>query len=118
MKRIPSKILKIYVHAYQSKLWNELAEKTEKEELPLIGFGTPELNKEIKDILKKEEISPRDFIIREIPEISSEGDKRKVFAEAKDLKIKKIDEKTYEFEFVLPKGSYATEFIRQCYQES
>lgn len=116
LKKIPRKILKMYVHAYQSLLWNKAAEKTGDEELEMVGFGAAPAKKEIKEMMKKEGITARDFIIREIPELSSEGGKRKVFAEAKKLKIRKIDEKTYEFEFVLQKGSYATEFIKQSFQ--
>ncbi len=114
LRRIPLKILKMYVHAYQSLLWNRMTEGSDADELELIGFGT-NADKEIMGVLKKEGVKTRDFIIRQLPELSSEGDSRKVFAEAKDLKIKKIDEKTFEFEFVLPKGSYATVFIAQSF---
>ena len=71
---------------------------------------------EIKEILKREEITPRDFIIRAIPELSSEGDKRKVYSEVKELKIKKINEKTIELEFILQKGRYETKLISQFFQ--
>lgn len=114
LRKIPLKILKIYVHAYQSLLWNRMAENTEKKEIPIIGFAT-KLDQECKKILLKEGINQRDFIIREIPELTSEGDKRKVFVNVKKLEIKKIEEKDYMLKFMLPKGSYATEFIRQSF---
>ena len=115
LKKIPAKKLKMYVHAYQSFMWNRMAENSGKEEIHIIGFGT-EPDDEIKAVLEGEGITARDFIIREMPGLSSEGDVRKVFAEAKELKIRKIDKKTFEFEFILPKGSYATEIIRQSFQ--
>jgi tRNA pseudouridine13 synthase len=114
LKKIPKKILQMYVHAYQSSLWNMMAEQSDEEEIPLIGFGT-DADGKIKQILKREGITTRDFIIKEIPELSSEGGMRKVFADVDDLKIKQTDKTTIEFEFTLPKGSYATEFIKQCF---
>jgi tRNA pseudouridine13 synthase len=116
LKKVPIKKLKMYVHAYQSFLWNMLAEESKDDELEIIGFATAQTPK-IKQILKEESITTRDFIIKEIPELSSEGGVRKVFAEIKDLKVRKIGKKTFEFEFKLSKGSYATEFISQSFQE-
>ena len=116
LRKIPLKILKMYVHAYQSHLWNMLARQSNDEELPIIGFGTNETGK-VKEILAKEGIKTRDFVIRELPELSSEGEMRSVFADVKGLKISKKGKNAIEMEFSLPKGSYATEFIKQCFQE-
>jgi tRNA pseudouridine13 synthase len=121
LKILPLKILKIYIHAYQSWIWNQVVEKTEKKgKLPLIGFGTIIDNPVLADFLAEEGIEPRDFIIKEIPELSSEGDERKIIAEAKDLKIGKLEEddlnpgkKKVKISFTLPPGSYATEYIKQ-----
>lgn len=116
LRKMPIKILKMYVHAYQSLLWNRMAEKSGEEEIPLIGFGTIPGEKE-KNVMEEEGITTRDFIIKEIPELSSEGDSRKVFAGVKNLKIRKIEEKAFELEFELPKGSYATELVKQMLTE-
>jgi len=116
LRKIPIKILRMYVHAYQSLIWNRMAEKSKEEEIPIIGFGT-NLGEKEKKIMEEEGIKARDFIIKEIPELSSEGDSRKTFAEVKNLKIKKIGEKTLELEFELPKGSYATELVKQMLTE-
>lgn len=121
LKTLPLKILKIYIHAYQSWIWNKVVEKIEKKgALPLVGFGTIINNALLADFLAEERIEPRDFIIKEIPELSSEGDERKIIEEAKDLKIEKLDEdeinkgkKKVKIKFKLTKGSYATEFLRQ-----
>ena len=113
LRIIPKKIIKLYVHAYQSYLFNLMAKQSDKEYLPLIGFGTDE--NEIKEILDKENISTRDFIIKSFPEISSEGDLRKRIIQIEDLEIKKIDEKKYEISFTLPKGSYATVVIDELF---
>jgi tRNA pseudouridine13 synthase len=125
IKQVPLKILKLYVHAYQSYLWNKLAEMNNNQKnnfkLSIIGFGTEiepldyEIKEQILDILSKEEISERDFIIRQIPEISSEGAERELFTEVQDLKIKK-QEKGYKLKFKLKKGCYATEVIKQMFE--
>ncbi|MBW3004395.1 tRNA pseudouridine(13) synthase TruD [Candidatus Woesearchaeota archaeon] len=124
LKILPFKLLKIYIHAYQSWIWNKVVEKTEKKgELPLVGFGTIIDNSVLADFLAEEGIEPRDFIIKEIPELSSEGDEREILAEAKDLKIGKLEEdelnkskKKVLIKFTLSKGSYATEFLKQLFQ--
>ena len=123
LKILPLKVLKIYVHAYQSWIWNQVVEKIDKKgELPLVGFGTLVDNRVLADFLAEERIKPRDFIIKEIPELSSEGDVRKIMAEAKDLKIGELEDdelnqgkKKVKIQFKLPPGSYATEFIKQLF---
>ncbi|MBW2969652.1 tRNA pseudouridine(13) synthase TruD [Candidatus Woesearchaeota archaeon] len=116
LRCIPRKLLLLYIHAYQSQLWNKAAMRTDKEELPIIGFGTEEIDETTQKILNEEKLKLSDFIIRELPEASTEGATRKVWAEAKQLKITEEDGKII-LEFFLPKGSYATEFIRQAFQE-
>ncbi|MCK4521846.1 MAG: tRNA pseudouridine(13) synthase TruD, partial [Nanoarchaeota archaeon] len=117
LRTIPKKILKLYIHSYQSHLWNKLAEEKrnslENKKIQIIGFATKQ-TKEINDILKKEGITQRDFIIRQIPELSSEGAERDLFAEIQDLDVKKVD-KGYILKFKLKKGSYATEVVKQIF---
>ena len=113
LRSLNKKVLTLYVHAYQSWIWNEsvkkMIKKSEKiEELELIGFGNTFEN----EITKKENIKPRDFIIRQIPDLSSEGSVRKVWCKVKELVIAKVGEGV-KLKFFLPKGSYATVFIDQ-----
>ena len=134
LKKLPKKILIIYVHAYQSLLWNRAADeylrdyhksrdpgKAENVKIPLIGFGTEleEYSDEIKNIcrriLRDENLTERDFINRKIKELSSEGGERMLFAEVRDLRITKRDKGTYLLEFFLPKGCYATELVKQMF---
>ncbi|MCX6708341.1 MAG: tRNA pseudouridine(13) synthase TruD [Candidatus Woesearchaeota archaeon] len=121
LRKLPRKLLMLFVHAYQSLLWNKAAMLTDKEELPIVGFGTENIDEITQKMLEEEKIKPADFIVRELPEASAEGTERKVWAEAKELKIGKLEEdecfpgkKKITIEFFLPKGSYATEFIRAC----
>jgi tRNA pseudouridine13 synthase len=123
LRQINKRILQLYIHSYQSYLWNKTIKRLTKKKfnikVPIIGFGSEIKNKEIKeiieDILKKENIDYKDFIIKEIPELSSEGSKRDLFVKIKDFKINKIikDELNKNklkviISFSLPKGSYAT----------
>ncbi|MBT3297620.1 tRNA pseudouridine(13) synthase TruD [archaeon] len=152
LKKLSLKLLKIYVHAYQSYLWNKiLADYLDNNcdinrkikysqgefvfvnypdqflclELPLIGFHTDDWkgNQEIKllinKVMRKEKLDYEDFIIKQIPELSAEGDIRKAIVETKNLVLGKIEEddlnpdmKKVKVSFELNKGSYATMAIR------
>ncbi len=140
LKLIPKRLVKMYVHSYQSYLWNETVtnyliknEKIIKEidyslgkfvftdnlldlKIPLIGFMSEELeSKDIKPIIKfimeKENISYSDFIIKQIPELSLEGELRKIHVKIKDLDVSKSKE--IKLKFFLQKGSYATMVIKK-----
>jgi tRNA pseudouridine13 synthase len=131
IKTLPKKILMLYIHSYQSFIWNKTAEELMKIKgfgkknaknikVPVVGFGTELRNdavrKIVKSILQEEGISERDFIFRQMPELSSEGTERELFTDVKGLKIKKMDNKTYSLKFFLNKGCYATELIRQMFE--
>jgi tRNA pseudouridine13 synthase len=123
--------LRIYLHAYQSLLWNkcvDIYKKTNKKNIlfPLIGFGieTDALTKPIIDnILSLEDLKLKDFIIRQLPELSLEGAERDVFIDVKNLIIGSLEIDEFnigmnkcKISFELPKGSYATECIRQMFE--
>ena len=132
LQELPSKILLIYVHSYQSYLWNLEAEKyleknpdSEQRDLPLVGFYEPEdeESRQITDsILKEENLVYRDFIVREIPSISMEGSTRKLFCNIFDLEFGKLEDdelnpgkKKLLVKFFLEKGSYATMAIKYLF---
>jgi tRNA pseudouridine13 synthase len=122
LRKLPKKILKMYVHAYQSFLWNKVADKFDDvDSIPIIGFGSDieeeRTKKEYEKLMKEDCVTERDFIIRQLPNISAEGDDRDLFAEAKELEMEIIDKKTIKLKFKLKKGSYATEFIDQLFLE-
>jgi len=134
LKMLDRKVLRMYVHAYQSDLWNKTASEYVKNadkniKIPLIGFDT-ELdkldNKRLKDLILKliedEGITLRDFIIRQMPELSAAGAERMLFAEVKELKIGNLEEdelnkgmKKCVVSFELSKGSYATQVVKQMF---
>jgi tRNA pseudouridine13 synthase len=129
MRLIPLKIRKLYIHAYQSELFNEAVDSYVKEsskniKIPLIGFGT-ESSDIYRGIMAREEITTRDFIIRGMQELSSEGAERNAFVTIKNFKVisKGNDElnkgkKKIIVSFSLPKGSYATEAIDYLIQNN
>ena len=137
---IPLKTRKLFIHAYQSFLFNAiisefLGNNEEKKkingmQIPIIGFNfeiSSVKDKKLKDIIKKklgeEKLSPRDFIISQIPELTSEGACRNLFFELKGLKILEIDNdelnqntKKIKINFTLPKSCYATTLLEFIFQ--
>ena len=76
----------------------------------------------MKKILMKERITPRDFIIPQMPELSEEGTERNLFMFVSNLHLSnaKPDERNpqkYKIvtSFSLEKGSYATELIKYLF---
>jgi len=147
LQKVPKKILLLYVHAYQSYIYNltlnKLLEKYENvripysmgefvfvkenvgnKDIPLIGFDPdPEGDKKVLDIIEKileeKNVTHRDFVFHDLKYLSSEGTIRNMFMEIKDIEIGKSEEdelfsgkKKQTISFVLPKGSYATIFIK------
>lgn len=145
LRKIPKKILQMYVHAYQSYLWNSVVDeyikkrykyreikyclgglaiplqKVPNKNIPIVGFGTEFEDKDIKKIyenlMKKEKIILRDFIVRSMPELTNEGSLRDLTVEPKDFTISENNkkEKSYVVEFILQKGSYATMVIKTLF---
>ena len=89
--------------------------KKQEEIIPIVGFGV-DPNEITKEIMKEEEITQRDFIIRQIPELSAEGTQRNMFCEVKKLEIKKKGNDVL-LKFFLPKSCYATVFIDQLFNK-
>ena len=117
IKLVDKKLLLLFIHAYQSYIWNESVKKikTKPKTLPIVGFGTESVNQTIKEILKKEKITPRDFIIKQIPDLSAEGIERNVYAQVKNFKILEKAKDKVTLSFQLPKGSYATMVIKTLF---
>jgi tRNA pseudouridine13 synthase len=131
LRKLPRKLLIMFVHAYQSWIFNEILEKRTE----LVGFGPMEgdiLEKGIptalvpgyeaelargvqgkieEEILQKEWLSLRDFKIKIMPELSSRGLRRPTCTEASDFEILEQSKGMAKTRFSLPKGSYATTLL-------
>ena len=133
MRKIDTKILRMYVHAFQSYLWNRKvsgmfsSENSLRVEYSLGTLNVPAVKPKNCPVeipgfgsekISEEDISPRDFIVREIPGISSEGDSREILIDVNDLKIENNEKEILKLYFTLPKGSYATMFIKQLFSGS
>jgi len=132
LRQLPLKIRRIYVHAYQSWIWNKTVEeyvKKEKpiknEKIPIVGFGTEiksdKVGRIINKILQQEAITQRDFIISQMKEVTAEGGERDLFVKPIDFDIKLGKDELNEGKhkaviyFTLPKGSYATVVIKDLF---
>jgi tRNA pseudouridine13 synthase len=112
LNKINKKILRFYLHSYQSYLFNEavseylknkykrykeikyslgkfiFVDKKENIKFPLIGFDA-KFNKKDKiylEILKRENVKLEDFLIKELPWLIEETIYRDVFVDIKDFK--------------------------------
>ncbi len=141
LRRQPRRLLKFYISAYQSYIWNktliEILKKNKVKTLntpigelyfskfkiksfkiQIVNFDTPK-SKEIDKVLKEENISRMDFIIRELPELISDSSDREAIIEVNNIKSNWQDDDLnknkfkLELEFFLPNGCYATMLIKK-----
>lgn len=136
------RVLRFYISSYQSYLWNKILviklskdrdaiklkhpsgelilskSKFENFKIPIINFDSEE-NKQIEKILKEEGISKEDFIIKEIPELITEGKERDAFVDVENIGYRwdkdelNKNKLKLEVSFFLPKGSYATMLVKK-----
>ena len=130
LKLLPRPLLLMYVHAFQSMIFNrvvdELKDNSKNITIPLVGFGTElgtdKVSRMAREIMDAEGVTQRDFIIRQIPEISAEGSERELFFPVRKLKAGKPEPdelnngmKKLRLEFELGKGSYATIVVKHLF---
>jgi len=65
-----------------------------------------------KAVVASEGIRPEDFIIPEIPRISSKGTRREILAPMRDL-VARLEGGNLSLAFELTRGSYATSLVRE-----
>ena len=148
IRMLPKKRLIFYINAYQSWLWNRVVaeyllnkpgkywkvdyslgemvfadEMLENIEVPIIGYGEieGEFKESYEELLKEEGVKQDDFLIKEMPELVSEGSRRRLYACVKEMKIKYSNDDKHrekskaEMEFQLGAGSYATIVVKKMF---
>lgn len=131
IKRLPQGLQKLFVHAYQSYVFNSvLSDLIKKEfsdkdyEIPVPGYKTnlrdEEPDQKVKSALEEDEIELDDFKLRDLPSLQSEGTWRQCLVTVNDFELVEIGEDSLNIEsnklqlkFELSKGSYATSFLRE-----
>ena len=133
LQTLDKKLLSLYIHAFQSFVWNETSKRYLKNKykdafefqgfffvneikqqmhIPLIAFDTefqdPLVERFCLEVLKEQTITLDDFIIRTFPEIMPVTTLRPLFVNVTDFKTDNNN-----IQFTLPKGSYATTFLKQ-----
>ncbi len=124
LKVLPKKLRMMFIHAYQSFIYNKALSKYMKnkiyvERLPLVGYDT--IPDEISaEILASEGIKPENFKIDYLKDLSSKGEIRDCFTLIYDFEILNIEEDEMNagknkitIGFSLPKGCYATSLLRE-----
>ncbi len=142
LRRQPKRLLRFYVAAYQSYLWNKILagimskkrnavsyeysigkiffsrSRIKNFRIPLINFDL-EKDKYVKNIMNEEGIKKEDFIFRELPELISESQERDAFINVKKIKSRwgrddlNKGKLKLEVSFFLPKGAYATMVLKK-----
>ena len=140
LRKQPRRLLRFYISSYQAFIWNKLLSnhlKKQKDSLiiksnsgdlyisksniedfkiPLISFDA-EMSDELKSILEEENIQLKDFIIPQMPELTTETVYRNAFIDVKNISFEYSDDELNKnklkvvIKFFLPKGCYATMLI-------
>lgn len=134
LRRLPLRLLKLFVHAYQSHIWNLAAKacssnSNEQATIPLVGYKTKlerygKAKGIVVRIMKKEGVEAGMFRNGAFPRLSSAGSSRDLFAYPRDLSYEFGDDdmnqgkKKMVLFFELGKGSYATELVRQIRRDN
>ncbi len=127
IRRLERRPLRFYVSSYQSWMWNNVVEQLSDDvkSVPLLGYLTEFTDKRIEKLylvlMKKEKITLENFLLKPIPELSSEGGERNIFFTVKGFTSEwawdELHPKKHKciLTFILPKGCYATLVVKQLF---
>jgi len=135
LKHIPRKTLLMYIHAVQSKIFNDIISQALEENMDLsqkgqqtgilagykTRFSQGRLGEFEQEILDKHKLTLKDFNITEIPFLKIKGSFRKAITKIEDLQIETLDDDEFRsakkviLEFTLPSGVYATTFLENFF---
>ena len=112
--KMPRHLVLMFIHAFQSKLFNEMLEERmnegnwNAEEKGLLVGGDSVLGEREKLLLEREGLSPDSFKIKQMPFLSSKGGERAFFAELKGFEVVEETSESVKVRFSLESGCYAT----------
>ncbi len=132
LKLLDRRLLSLYINAFQSYLWNEIAKSYIRENyrkyitykdllfierpktnvtIPLISYDTKFKNPLVKriyfNLMRKEGITQENYEYGLLPKLISKTGYRQLFIKVRNFRISRD-----HIEFFLPKGSYDTIFIK------
>lgn len=131
IKRLPEGLQRLFIHAYQSYVFNQALSSLIEDgfddtdaELPLVGYKTAlredSGDEKIQEALEEDEVEQQDFKLPDFPHLRTEGDYRKCFVPYKDFELLDCDsddlnmnKNKAKVSFELDSGSYATVFLRE-----
>jgi len=113
LRKLPKNLQLMFPHAYQSHLFNQYLDKVRDKDIrqekgPIYGYETEIKNEYEKEVLEENNLELKDFKVKCLPEMSEEGERRKLYIDLKDFEVLEESEDHYLLRFSLPKGSYAT----------
>ena len=127
-KSLSKKIQTIYIHSYQSYIFNEVLKKINfraQNEICLLNFNSKNnerIENIINEILKKDRILREDFLLKHIPTLKNEKNSfRKIFSIPKEMSYKIFYDEIFKnnkkivLRFSLEKGEYATNIVTQLF---
>ncbi|MBS3059996.1 MAG: tRNA pseudouridine(13) synthase TruD [DPANN group archaeon] len=117
---LPRRIKKMFVHAFQSRLFNEFLDIVIERKLnytdgPLFGSQTKFMNPLEREVFEKHGLEKGAFEIRELKELSSKGHRRALYVELRNFNVLESTQEYKVVQFELPKGSYATVAIEELF---
>lgn len=120
LRKLPRSLLLMFVHAYQSYLFNRflqtvLEKKLKYRQGPLYGYKLKPKNALEKRILEEEGLEPKDFLLKSMPELSHKGTRRDLFVQLKGFRAMERGEGFVTVRFSLLKGAYATSALRAIF---
>ncbi len=137
LRQLPRNLLKMFVHAYQSYLFNKYLSEREKSigldivdrdipqdsvpTGPLYGYET-ELASGVpgeieKKVIKEENVDLEDFRVKPVPEVSSRGGRRPISVKVHQYTILEKDKDHVRIQFSLEKGAYATTVLDYIFRK-
>ncbi|MCD6557846.1 MAG: tRNA pseudouridine(13) synthase TruD [Candidatus Aenigmarchaeota archaeon] len=121
---VPKNLLKFYIHALQSWIFNEtinrwlaVEDRAYYKEISVVGWKTTLRKNKIDDIIRRVmknlNLKIQDFKNSHIKVICPRGERRKMFIKVSDINYKSGPYNNLLLNFTLPKGSYATVLVGQ-----